>query len=259
MPSSRVDYDAIANGYDNQPYRAKSADLELAGFLAERAPAAIRSLLDIACGTGSQLIANRPLAPAARMVGVDGSFGMLRRARVKSAEIGWLHADAAALPLRSGSFDFVSCQYAFHHFADRGRMLREAFRVLCAAGRLVVYNLCPQDMSDWIYYDYFPQSRERDLLDFWPPDKIAATMQSIGFAVVTARREHVRFEHDLADFYETVRRRDNNSQLMVLSDAAYKSGMRRLERELADPAAARIHADHLCFVTIRGDKPANMA
>jgi hypothetical protein len=31
--------------------------------------------------------------------------------------------------------------------------------------------------------------------------------------------------------------------------------LRRLESELADPSALRSRADHLCFVTVRGDKP----
>jgi hypothetical protein len=32
MPSSRVDYDLIAEGYDRQPYRGKTVDPELAAF-----------------------------------------------------------------------------------------------------------------------------------------------------------------------------------------------------------------------------------
>jgi ubiquinone/menaquinone biosynthesis C-methylase UbiE len=109
MPSSRADYDAIANRYDSQPYRGKSADPELAAFLSKDSDKRL-ALLDIACGTGSQLIANRPIATQARMVGVDGSLGMLQQARRKAADVYWLQADAAALPLGGGSFDFVSCQ-----------------------------------------------------------------------------------------------------------------------------------------------------
>ena len=93
-------------------------------------PAPSLTLLDIACGTGNQQIANRGLAPDARFVGLDGSLGMLRQARRKMPDIAWVHGDSAALPFAPGSFDFVSCQYAFHHFRDKAGMLREAFRVL---------------------------------------------------------------------------------------------------------------------------------
>jgi len=137
--SSRVDYDAIAELYDSTPHREKSADPELIAFLAGREPAASLTLLDIACGTGNQQIANRGLAPDARFVGLDGSLGMLRQARRKMPDIAWVHSDSAALPFASGSFDFVSCQYAFHHFRDKAGMLREAFRVLRRGGRFALY------------------------------------------------------------------------------------------------------------------------
>ena len=114
--SSRVDYDVIAELYDSTPHREKSADPELIAFLAGRGPTASVTLLDIACGTGNQQIANRGLAPDAKFVGLDGSLGMLRQARRKMLDIAWVHGDSAALPFAATSFDFISCQYAFHHF-----------------------------------------------------------------------------------------------------------------------------------------------
>ena len=122
--SSRVDYDAIAELYDSTPHREKSADPELAAFLGGHGPTASLTLLDIACGTGNQQIANRGITPDASFVGLDGSFGMLRQARRKMHEIAWVQGDSAALPFASSSFDFISCQYAFHHFRDKVGMLR---------------------------------------------------------------------------------------------------------------------------------------
>jgi ubiquinone/menaquinone biosynthesis C-methylase UbiE len=182
--SSRVDYDAIAELYDCTPHREKSVDPELMAFLAGCGPAASLTLLDIACGTGNQQIANRGRAPDARFVGLDGSLGMLRQARRKMPDIAWVHGDSAALPFPSGSFDFVSCQYAFHHFRDKTGMLREAFRVLRRGGRFALYNMCPQESDDWLYYAYFPEAKTRDFADFWPPDAIVSEMSATGFAGV---------------------------------------------------------------------------
>jgi hypothetical protein len=51
-----------------------------------------------------------------------------------------------------------------------------------------------------------------------------------------------------------VRRRDTCSQLMAIPEAAYAAGLHRLEAELADGDTRPIRPDHLCLVTIRGDK-----
>lgn len=72
--STRVNYDAIAERYDSTPHREKSADPELIAFLPAQADRDL-TLLDIACGTGNQQIANRSLTPNAKFVGLDGSLG----------------------------------------------------------------------------------------------------------------------------------------------------------------------------------------
>ena len=77
----RVDYDEISELYDSQPFRGKEVDPNLQAFLTERKDEQIESLciLDIGCGTGNQLVANRPEAPVVRMVGLDRFRGMLYR------------------------------------------------------------------------------------------------------------------------------------------------------------------------------------
>jgi len=252
--STRVNYDAIAERYDSTPHREKSADPELIAFLAGRGPTATLTLLDIACGTGNQQIANRVLTPNAKFVGLDGSLGMLRQARRKMPDIAWVHGDSAALPFASGSFDFVSCQYAFHHFRDKAGMLREAFRVLRRGGRFALYNMCPQESDDWLYYAYFPEAKTRDFADFWPPDAIVSEMTATGFGGVEVARRHVHRERDLAELLSAMRFRERNSQLLSLSDAAYAAGLRRIERDLDDPQMPKMCAEHLCFVTVRGDR-----
>ena len=56
----RVNYDLIAPTYDSGPFRGKEVDPHLLAFLAEREATAVAPrILDLGCGTGSQLAANQ--------------------------------------------------------------------------------------------------------------------------------------------------------------------------------------------------------
>jgi ubiquinone/menaquinone biosynthesis C-methylase UbiE len=254
----RVDYDAIAAAYDAQPYRERAADPQLLAFVEEREPARL-SVLDIGCGTGNQLIADRGALPQIRYVGLDRSSGMLRQARRKAPGIGWVRADGAGLPFAAGSFDFVCCQFAFHHVREKPEMLRQVFRALRPGGQFAMRNLCPQESADWLYYRYFPEAQLVDLQDFWPVEAVLAVMEAAGFVAAEANYEHIRFEQNLPAWLETVRHRETCSQLQAISEAAYLAGVERLERDVADAGAPQSRHDHLCLVTVCGEAPSGTA
>jgi len=249
-----VNYDTIAHLYDRQPYREKTVDPALLAFVAQRAPMAALSMLDVGCGTGNQVVANRTVVPYARWVGVDRSLGMLRQAQPKAPDLAWIQADSATLPLQAQRFDFITYQYAFHHVQDKAGMLREVLRVLRPGGRFVLSNICPQEMADWLYYQYFPEAQVCDYEDFWPPEAVLAVMETLGFVAVAVERQHLHYEQDLRLWLDTVQRRETCSQLLTIPDAAYAAGVRRLESELAAAHAPLVRMDHLCFVVIRGEK-----
>jgi len=184
---------------------------------------------------------------------------MLRQAQAKAPDIAWVQADGTVLPFQAQSFDFVTCQYALHHIQDKAGMLRAVFQVIRRRGRLVLRNLCPQECADWLYYAYFPEAHAIDLADFWPPEAVVAVLEATGFVAVTVERQHLRYEQNLRLWLDTVRRRDTCSQLLTIPDTAYEAGVRRLEHELAEGNAPLVRADHLCFVTIRGEKQTEIA
>jgi SAM-dependent methyltransferase len=193
----RVNYDTIAHLCDAQPYRGCQADPELLEFAVERKLADL-AVLDIGCGTGNQLIANQGAVPGAFSIGLDRSFGMLRQARLKAQDIGWVRTDGSMLPFAAHCFDFVCCQFAFHHLGDKAGMLRAVLRMLRPGGRFVLRHLCPEESGDWLYYEYFPEARLVDDRDFWPVDVVLARMAAAGFVRGGAGYEHVRFRQDLA-------------------------------------------------------------
>ncbi|MAF12961.1 hypothetical protein CMK11_21125 [Candidatus Poribacteria bacterium] len=146
----RVDYDKIAHLYDDDAMRQKQPDADMLA-LADRTGRRIRAL-DIACGTGNQLAANRLVAPEHLYIGLDRHGEMIRRAASKDRAIGWVHGDGAQLPFRDGAFDYVSNQWAFHHVRDKVGMLRETHRVLARGGQFTMVNQEPRRMPDWPLY-----------------------------------------------------------------------------------------------------------
>jgi ubiquinone/menaquinone biosynthesis C-methylase UbiE len=103
-------------------------------------PGSVRSLLDVACGTGIVARAVRArLGAAERVVGVDVSEPMLAMARRANPDVEWRLGDAAELPVPAGErFDRVICQQGLQFFTERGRALAEMHRVLEPGGILAV-------------------------------------------------------------------------------------------------------------------------
>jgi len=229
----RVDYDRVAPLYD-EPARDHVADPNLISFLETRdrpATSTIR-ILDVGCGTGKQLAANHRAFPDMAMVGVDRFQGMLRIARSRCPGVAWLQADGASLPLSSGTFDYVTSQFAYPHVRRTEQLVRETFRALRPGGRFVMTNIDPWSMPGWLIYRYFPEAFDLDRQDFVEVDRFVATMRNAGFQDIEARRDDLSKAERLAEFLSFARDRHRASQLLAIPDEAYAGGIRRLEEAL---------------------------
>jgi ubiquinone/menaquinone biosynthesis C-methylase UbiE len=97
----------------------------------------VRSSVDVGCGTG--IMADRIARELrADVTGCDLSTGMLEQARARNADVTWLQADAADLPLEDASVDAVTSTAAFHWFPDQAAALREFRRVLRPGGLVII-------------------------------------------------------------------------------------------------------------------------
>ena len=102
------------------------------------------SVLDFGCGTGRMV---RHLAPRARrLIGVDITGSMLRRAKSETSDTDaphahWSRIDGLRLPLRDASIDCIVSvyvlQYAVRSPDSYAAVLDELARVLAPGGRLV--------------------------------------------------------------------------------------------------------------------------
>ena len=252
----RVDYDDIAHKYD-EPSRDHGVDSNLIAFLRERAAGASSGvcLLDVGCGTGKQVRANRIAFPRATIVGTDLSIGMLNVARKRCPAAPWVQGDGAALPFRGNAFHYLSNQFSYPHMQHKERFITEALRVLRPGGRFVMTNVDPWSMPDWALYRFFPVARDLDYRDFMKVERFCAVMRDAGFVNVAARREHEDTRQNLGELQAYASERHRTSHFMAMSDEDYRAGVRRLEQAVAAAEPGGAVPSEYCLITIRGDKP----
>ena len=103
--------------------------------------------LDIGCGTADLGLDILKVAPAARIVGIDPSLGMLKAGlrkvqdRACEEKISLTVGDATRLPFRDASFDGIILGFVIRNVEDRLAALKEMHRVLNPGGRLVILEL----------------------------------------------------------------------------------------------------------------------
>ena len=255
LRGQRVNYDRIAHLYD-EPLREHSLDPNLVQYMSERPDlqATRMRILDMGCGTGSQLSADRREFPTPLMVGLDLFLGMLRQAQKRAPGLAWVQGDSARAPFQDDCFDYITNQFSYPHVQGKAGMVAEIYRILKPGGRFVMTHIDPWSMTDWIVYRYFPAARKRDFEDFWPVEEFKERLEAAGFKHIQASREYQSKKENLKEFREYAWQRYRTSQLMVLSEEDYQAGLAKIEEGLAKGGQDRTADSELCLVTIRGDK-----
>jgi demethylmenaquinone methyltransferase/2-methoxy-6-polyprenyl-1,4-benzoquinol methylase len=101
-------------------------------------------LLDLATGTGDQVISLVQTGRFTEAVGMDMSAGMLEKGREKVAQlqlsdtITMLDGDATNMPLADGRFDAVTISFGIRNVVHVERALAEMCRVLKPGGRAII-------------------------------------------------------------------------------------------------------------------------
>jgi SAM-dependent methyltransferase len=185
--------------------------------------------LEVGCGTGNYVAALVALTRCAGW-GLDPSAGMLAHARDAAEPVGWLQARAERLGFPSGAFDLIFSVDVIHHVADKPAFFQEAIRTLRPGGRLCTVT----DSEDIIrrrevLSGYFPETVEIELARYPRIEAIEAWMAAAGF--VDASRIVVEEPYELTSARPF--RDKAYSSLHLIPQAAWQSGLDRLERDLA--------------------------
>jgi ubiquinone/menaquinone biosynthesis C-methylase UbiE len=125
--------------FANAPALHNAAALE--ALVLAAAPKFPETCLDVACGPGTVVAAFS--SHVQRATGLDATDAMLVQARKLSSRlrlpnVSWYLGNVGALPFANGTFDIVSCRFAFHHFEQPEKAFAEMVRVCRTGGRIVV-------------------------------------------------------------------------------------------------------------------------
>jgi len=104
-------------------------------------------VLDLGCGAGlDAILAARAVAPSGRVLAVDASAEMVALADANAVRAGVANlqverALVEALPLADNTVDVVQANGVFNLSPEKGRAVREVWRVLKPGGRLVAAEI----------------------------------------------------------------------------------------------------------------------
>lgn len=115
--------------------------------------------VDLGCGLGFlSLEAARLVGPEGRVYAVDSDREALGRLSVRAGEAGLahvipVHADLCKLPLPAGEADAVVARSVLSYVEERGKALRECFRILRPGGRLSICEPLLAEEELWVDWD----------------------------------------------------------------------------------------------------------
>ena len=133
-------------------------------------PSSEDKAIDLACGPGT--VACALAKRAKRVVGLDATEAMLDKAvelaRSQGVEnVEWRIGDAYKVPFADGSFDVVSCRFAFHHFEHPALAFAEMVRLAAVGGRIVVCDgLASDDAAKAHAFNAMERRRDPSTVEF---------------------------------------------------------------------------------------------
>lgn len=142
---SRKQFDDRSMAYGKSHILSRTDDLRTA--LPHLKPLDGKTLLDIACGHGHGAVFFAGIG--ARVTAADLSPRMLERtgelAKEAGVDLDLREHEAESLPYEDGSYDYVTCRIAAHHFSCPASFVMEVARVLRPGGRFLLIDGTVED------------------------------------------------------------------------------------------------------------------
>jgi len=237
MKTTTLNYDHIADDY-NQRYPSTQS-WERGGALLDLAKHYKNGLvLEVGSGTGYWL--NLLHQHTANLFGLDYSLGMLQQSQGQPAPLKLARGSAIQLPYRDNIFDLIYSVDAIHHFGDHHTFVKEAFRVLKPGGALATIGHDPHGgTTNWYIYNYFDGVYDTDLRRYPSGKCLLKWMEVEGFQGLSSKTvEHIHNVHvGRSVLKEPFIKHNATSQLALLSEVNYQTGIQRIKTAIDDAEA----------------------
>jgi ubiquinone/menaquinone biosynthesis C-methylase UbiE len=163
-------------------------------------------VLDIGSGGGlDAFLAVQKVGSTGKVIGIDMTPAMLQRARKAAKKGGYenvtfRHGYADKIPLEDGSVDVIISNCVINLTEDKGKVFREAYRVLKAGGRL--------EVSDTVFSSAVPNSMRSSMEDWsecvagaLPEQEYSDLVSQAGFKGIAIRRSASSGQADGVEIY----------------------------------------------------------
>lgn len=113
-------------------------------------------VVDLGSGAGIDiLIAGKKVGPTGRVIGVDMTDEMIRRAEKNIQAAGLTNVEVRKgiieeLPIDASSVDWVISNCVINLSPEKSRVFREIARVLKPGGQMLVSDIVVEDLPDWV-------------------------------------------------------------------------------------------------------------
>ena len=205
-------------------------------------------VLEVGCGTGNYITA-LVARQSCTAYGLDPSAGMLARARARPEPVTWIQGSAERLGFAEATMNLLFSVDVIHHVDDRATFYREAARTLCPGGRICTVT----DSEDIIrkreiLSGYFPDTVEKEMDRYTRIAQLEAWMAAAGLGSFEVVRVEAPYQVADAQPY----RDKAYSALHLISEEAWRGGVARLERDLAQGPVRGVSR----YACVWGQKPA---
>jgi ubiquinone/menaquinone biosynthesis C-methylase UbiE len=185
-------YHDTSKAYDNTRIPI-GIEIYLGCFAGTNRPLLEQSILDSGCGTGNYLQALKK--KVGNLYGLELNKGMLAQAREKCQNETNIQLKQGnlldPLPYHNDTFDGMMCNQVIHHlvaasspenFEPVHKLIKEAQRVLCPQGVLIINTSSPQQLYDGFWWaDLIPNAVGRIAKRFPPIEIISSMLKEVGF------------------------------------------------------------------------------